>query len=475
LPAVVRTRAVRDLDTVRQGLGGPALLALMDAPWAPVFLLAAFLLHPLLGLATLLGALAMLVLAWLNERATLTALKAASDAAAVGYAAQDYASASAETVRALGMAPALVARHQRMRYSATDLQSRASFAAGHYLSAIKFVRLGLQSGALGLGAYLASHNQISAGAVIAASLLMPRTLAPVEQVVGGWRGLVQTYEAYRRLDDLLLRQDAARPYTALPPPRGDLRFERVSVVSPDGQRVLLRDISLQIAPGEIVAVVGPSGAGKSTLARTAVGAAAARGGVVRIDGAALGDWPAERLADHIGYLPQDFVLFAGTVKENISRFRGELAQSAQTIDAMAVAAAKAVGAHEMILGLPLGYDTPLGANGAGLSAGQRQKVALARALFGEPSVLVLDEPNAHMDTEGELALAALADRARDNGVSMLMVVHHGPLLGRADRVVVLADGRVQASGPLESVVTVGAPRTPPLAPPDGAPGVAGAP
>lgn len=468
IPRQLRVQAVRDMDTFRQAMAGGALLALLDAPWAPIYLIAAFLLHPFLGLISL-GAGAILVcLAWWNERETGDALKRASDAAAMTYANQDYASASADVVRALGMGEALVAKHQAERRMMIDLQTRASFSTGRNMGLMKFFRLTLQSLALGLGALLAIKHEISGGAVIAASFLLTRTLAPIEQITSGWKTIVQVRGARARLEELLGSQsDVER--TQLPAPRGELRFEQVGVLAPNStERRLLQDISFRIAPGEIVSVVGPSGAGKSTLMRAAVGAVPLEKGIIRLDGASTEDWAPETLARHIGYLPQDFVLFAGTVKDNISRFRGQLGEPQAQIDEMTVAAAQAAGAHQMILQLPRGYDTPVEFNGSGLSAGQRQRIALARALFGSPCLLVLDEPNANLDTEGEMVLVDALNQARKAGVAVLMVAHHGPALGLSDRVMVVKDGKIQAIGPLDSVIRVGAP-------PAGSPAQTGAP
>jgi ATP-binding cassette subfamily C exporter for protease/lipase len=465
IPQMKRMQALRDFDTFRQALAGPVLLALLDAPWAPVFLIGAFLLHPLLGAITLTAMVLMGGLAYLNERATGPSMSKASEAAALAYARQDHTSASAETVRALGMVGPLVARHLEERAQMIALQTHASFAAGGYLSMTKFLRLALQSGALGLGAWLAINNQISGGAVIAASFLMTRALSPVEQIVGGWKGFLQSRDARDRLDDLLGRAEVSRERTHLPAARGDLRFEGVAAAPPEGAIPAIIDVSLHVPPGDILAVVGHSGAGKSTLIRMAAGAGHPLRGMVRLDGASLDDWYSDRLAQHIGYLPQDFVLFPGSIKDNISRFARYGGGDPRFVDDAAVAAAKKVGVHEMILRLPQGYDTLIGFNGAGLSAGQRQRVALARAFFGDPSLIVLDEPNAHLDTEGEQALAAAIEHAGQRGVSVIMAVHHGLALRAAKRVLILKEGRVQAVGPRDDMIRMSPNQAQPPRPP----------
>lgn len=462
IPHVRRTQAVRDFDAYRQAMGGSVVLALLDAPWTPVFLLAAFLLHPMVGLLTL-GSIAVLAgLAWLNEKVTAPGLSAASEMAAATYARQDYTSASAETVRALGMVRPLVARHVEERSQMIGLQTEASFASGGLVSFTKFARLAMQSCALGLGAWLAINHQISAGAVIAASLLVTRALAPVEQIVAGWKGFVQTRAARDRLDLVLKHGAAQRKSTQLPAARGELTFEGVVAGPPESPQPSIFDVSFQLPAGQVMAVVGPSGAGKSTLIRMAAGAGAPLRGVVRLDGASYLDWPNERLARFVGYLPQDFVLFPGTIKDNISRFARYAGTDIDTVDRQAVAAAQLTGAHEMILHLPQGYDTEVGPNGAGLSAGQRQRIALARAFYGDPSLLVLDEPNAHLDSEGELALGQALQQARQRGVTVLMVVHHGAILRQADHVAIIKDGRIQGIGPMDRMVRVApAPDAPP--------------
>jgi len=455
IPHLRRMQALRDFDSFRQALAGPVLLALLDAPWAPVFLIGAFMLHPTLGGVTLLAMVVLGGLAYLNERATGPTMSKAAEAATLAYARQDHTSASAETVRALGMVGPLTARHLEERGQMIALQTQASFAAGGFLSLTKFLRLALQSGALGLGAWLAIHNQISGGAVIAASLLMTRALAPVEQIVGGWKGFVQSRDARRRLDQLLSRTEAgAREHTHLPAARGELRFESVSAGAPESGVPVIFDVNLHVPSGDVLAVVGPSGAGKSTLVRMAAGAGLPMRGVVRLDNASLQDWHSDRLAAHIGYLPQDFVLFPGSIKDNISRFARYGGAELRGVDDATVAAAKKVGVHEMILRLPQAYDTVVGFNGAGLSAGQRQRVALARAFYGEPSLIVLDEPNAHLDAEGEQALSVAIEQAARRGVSVIMAVHHGLALRAASRVLILREGRVQAIGPREEMVRV---------------------
>lgn len=446
-----RAQAMRQFDVFRQAMSGAAILTAFDAPWSPIYIIAAFLLHPAIGLLCLLASGLMLSLAWLNERATHAPLKAANDAAAIAYGRQDYASAWASEVRALGMGRALVAKQLADRRTLVELQTQASFSAGRYTSLIKFARLVLQSGALGFGAYLAVERQISAGAIIAASLLLTRALAPVEQIVGSWKSIIQARDAFADLTRLFSGARSAPEAIHLPTPRGDISIEGVTMLTAHRERVALSEVTLKIEAGQFIGVIGPSGAGKSTLLRLIAGAAAAERGVARIDGAAMSDWDSERLAQHIGFLPQEFLLFSGTIRDNIARFQTHLGQDAEALDAEVIRAAQAAGAHEMILRLPQGYATQVGLGGSGLSAGQTQRIALARALYGRPRILVLDEPNAHLDAEGEQVLVDALNQQRAEGVTVIVAAHRGAVLAGADKLALIKGGRLEMFGALADV------------------------
>jgi ATP-binding cassette subfamily C protein len=445
-------QALREFDNLRQTLTGVGVLALFDAPWAPIYILVAFIIHPALGLLALFGAAALLLLTWRNEQATRGRIQSANEAANIAYLNQEYSAASADVIRALGMRRAIVNRHLKEREVIGELQAQSNFAGGGYMTLTRFLRLSLQSLALGLGAWLAVENKVSAGAIFAASILVARALAPIEQVIGGWRNLVQARGAYQTLTSLLQHAAAERPLTVLPPPRGMLEAEHLVVLNPSRQGVILRDVSFHVGAGEAVGVVGPSGAGKTTLARALAGAAIADRGVVRFDGADSLDWDPERLARHVGFLPQSPTLFAGTVKENIARFRNFEDDDAERIDEMVVEAAQRCGAHDMILRLADGYETLLGWGDSGLSAGQAQRVALARALFGGPSVLILDEPNAHLDTEGEAALVQALLDLKATGSTILIVAHRTGVLAAVDKLMVLREGRIDLFGPRDEVI-----------------------
>lgn len=445
-------QALRDFDQFRATLTGPAMLALFDAPWLPFYILVCFVVHPWIGAVALLGGIALPLIALANERATRPRLDQAQAIAARTYATQDAALSSAEAVRALGMRRALVARQQRERDAMLVAQTEAGLAGGSYLTATKFTRLALQSLALGLGALLAIDDMISAGAIFAASFLIARALAPIEQLVATWRSIAQARSSYARLDTMLGQAHAQPPPTTLPPPRGALAVEGVTVLAPGGDRAVLTNISVSILPGEVVAVVGASGAGKSTLARLLVGAIRPDRGIVRLDGADLADWDPERLARHLGYLPQDTALFAGTVAQNIARFAGDLGEDRATIDAAVITAADAVGARDLIQRLPHGFDHRLSLGGRGVSAGQAQRIALARALYGDPALLVLDEPNAHLDSDGDAALVAALTRARQAGRTVVVVSHKLSILPAVDKLLVLRDGRVDLYGPRDEIL-----------------------
>lgn len=454
-------QAMREFDQVRAALGGQGALALCDAPWTPIYLLFCFMLHPALGALTLVGAMVLLGLAVLNERATKPRLQKASQASAAAYAAQETVASQAEVVRALGMRRALIARQLKERHAATEAQADAQFTGGGYSGSIKFLRLVLQSLSLGLGAWLAVNGEISAGAIIAASVLLSRAVQPIEQLVGAWAAIVQARTSWRTLLELFGRtadHDQAR--TALPAPRGQLQLESVSVRAPGGDRALLKHVTFTLPAGKALGVVGPSGAGKTTLARIIAGAAPPDAGTVRLDGADYAAWDSERLAAHVGYLPQDSALFAGTVKENISRFAAAAGADPAEVDARAVAAAQAAGAHELILRLPQGYDTPLGPAGRGLSAGQAQRVALARALYGDPALVVLDEPNSHLDMEGEAALTRAIRDVTARGGTVVIIAHRTGVLASVDLLLVLRDGSVDGFGPRDEIAARLQPRQP---------------
>jgi ATP-binding cassette subfamily C protein len=453
----VARQALREFDQMRGTLTGPGILALFDAPWVPIYLLVCFLVHPWIGAVAVFGCLLMPLLGWINERLTRRQLDFAQRVAVEGYSHQDAFLMSAENVRALGMRRAVVGRQLRQREAMLSAQTQAVFATGNILSITKFVRMALQSLALGLGAWLAVDNLISAGAIFAASFLIARALQPVEQLISSWKAIVQARQSCSSIDALLADLPKGFAHTQLPPPRGAVQLEGVTVLNEARDGAIVHAVSLRIEPGEVVAIIGPSGGGKSTLVRAIAGAQLPDRGTVRFDDGDASDWDPERLAKHIGYLPQDSALFAGTVAENIARFASELKDDRAAIDAAIVKAAELVGAGTLIARLSNGYDHLLHLGGKGVSAGQAQRIALARAVYGDPAILILDEPNAHLDREGDVALIQALSALKAQGKTILIVSHKLGILPVVDKILVLRDGKTELFGPRDEVLAKVAP------------------
>ena len=437
-----RSQAMRDFDTIRGTLTGPTIIALFDAPWAPIYILISFMLHPWIGVLALVSALLLGGIAIASDRVTARAARDTQMRGILATREQDVSIHGSDVVRVMGMRNAVITRHLLERAELVRRQSALAGTAGQFLAVTKFLRLLLQS--LALGAWLAIRQDISGGAIFAASLLLGRALQPVEQILGAMKPLAAARNAWRDLDAFCRRPGPAAHTTALPAPVGRIDVRGVTVLADTSDRALLSDIAFAVEPGQIVALVGPSGAGKSTLLRVLSGALSPDKGEVRIDGASLTDWNREQLGKHIGYMPQTPSLFPTTVHTNISRFQSVLSGESEALDAAVVQAAQAAGAHEVILGLPNGYATMLTmAEGSGLSAGQNQSVALARALFGLPTILLLDEPNAHLDSEGEARLVSTLEAMRRRGATIVVSTHRTGLLQVADKIMVLRGGTVQ--------------------------------
>jgi PrtD family type I secretion system ABC transporter len=436
---------LRDVATLRNFLVGAGVVALFDAPWLPLFLLLIYLFHPVLGAVALGGAVLMLALAVLNERLTHAPLEQVLAAGRRAGRFVDAAAGNAETVNALGMQSAVTRRWQSLNEAALGEQALASGLGATFAGLTKFTRQFIQMAMLGIGAYLVIVQHLSAGVMIAATLILGRALAPVEMLVAGWRHLVEVRGAWRRLEQLFAANPPSQPGTPLPVPQGRLAAERVVYGFAGADRPALRGVSFELQPGESLGVIGPTAAGKSTLARLAVGVWKPASGAVRLDGADVAAWEREALGPHIGYVPQAVGLFAGTVAENIARLG--------TPDGEAVVrAAQRAHAHDMILRLPKGYDTQVGEAGAALSPGQRQRVALARALFGEPRLVVLDEPNANLDAQGDEALLRTLRDLKESRVTVLVVAHRPSLLAGVDKLLVLKDGVAELFGPRAEIM-----------------------
>jgi ATP-binding cassette subfamily C protein len=445
-------QAMRDFDNVRTAMAAPGIAAIFDVPWTPVFLIVAFMLHFWIGILAIVASILLVTLAVLNQRATQKKMEVATSAMAAAHNSQQAAAVHGTTVKGLGMTGAMVERQLGHRRLALANMLSAQFAGGRLSATSRFFRLFVQSVALGVGALLAIAGDISAGAIIASSVLLSRALQPIESIIGAWSSLAAARAAARRLSKSLENLDEQRIYTALPAPQGVLQAEEVGVRGRDGRAILV-GVSFRADPGNILGIIGPSGSGKTTLGKILIGALQPTVGTVRIDGARLTDWDQDELGKHFGYMPQEPSLFEGTIKENIARFsRARSSEENKRIDEAVVDAAKAAGVHEMILQLPQGYDTTLGLMGAGLSAGQAQRMALARALYGEPRLLVLDEPNAFLDQDGEAALLGALTKARARGATVIVIAHRRGVLAVADRLLVLDEGRPKMIGPAAEVV-----------------------
>ncbi len=444
-------QAMRDFDTVRTAMASPAVAAIFDVPWTPVFLAVAFMLHFWIGIMAIVSAALLISLAWANQNATQRKMEIATSAMAAAHNSQQATAVHGTTVKGLGMTGAMVDRQLGHRRVALANMLSAQFAGSRLTASSRFFRLFVQSAALGLGAILALAGDISAGAIIASSVLLSRALQPIESIIGAWSSLASARAAMRRLSQALETVDEQRIYTILPEPEGVLEVEDVSLRGRDGRPILL-GVSLRAEPGKILGIIGPSGSGKTTLGKIMIGAMQPTVGTIRIDGARITDWDQDELGSHFGYMPQEPSLFEGTLKENISRFERVRSDGhAKEIDEAVIKAAKEAGVHELILQLPKGYDSPLGLMGAGLSAGQAQRVALARALYGEPRVLMLDEPNAFLDQAGEAALVMAMAKARARGATVIIIAHRRGILSAADHLLVLDSGRPRMLGAAEEV------------------------
>ncbi|WP_433995711.1 type I secretion system permease/ATPase [Bradyrhizobium tropiciagri] len=437
---------VRDLDQVRSYLSGLGPTALFDLPWIPFYLAICFLFHPLLGLVTLIGSLVLISLTFLTDRLTQARTREASGQIAQRNALAEASRRNAEVLHAMGMRGRLAARWADANDGYMSTQRRAADVAGGFGSVSKVLRLVLQSAVLGVGGYLVIVQEATAGIIIAGAILTSRALAPVELAIAHWKSLIAARQSWKRLQQYWTQLPAEEEKTPLPSPCKGLAVEAIFVVPPGEQTAVVQEASFALEAGQGLGVVGPSGSGKSSLVRAIVGVWLSARGKVRLDGAALEQWSSEALGRHIGYLPQDVELFAGTVAQNINRF-----ETAPDAEAM-IAAARAAGVHEMVLRLPKGYDTSIGEGGMALSAGQRQRIALARALYRDPFLVVLDEPNSNLDAEGDQALTRAIEGIRARGGIVIVVAHRTSALAALDQLVVMAEGRVQAFGPKHALL-----------------------
>lgn len=441
-----RSQLLRDFDTFRQFITGAGVHAVFDLPWAPIYILVIFALHPLLGAFALACCIILILLALINELAVKSPLSEANEAASRNYIFTEMSLRNTEVVRAMGMTAGLLRRWGRDRIRMIERQVTASDRASTMQSLIRFSRLSMQSLILGVGAYLVIERLTTAGAMFAASILLGRALQPIEQIVGSWRGLVSARGAFVRLRELLTAHPPRESGLTLPRPDGQLSVEGLSFAAPGTSKAILRGVAFRIEPGEVLGIIGPSGAGKSTLARHLVGVQTPSAGAARLDGSEISAWIRSSLGQHLGYLPQDVELFADSIAANIGRFNdGD--------DNAIIAAAKLAGVHDMIVRLPEGYDTQVGEGGAILSGGYRQRIGLARAVYGDPSLVVLDEPSSNLDADGDAALAHCVLQLKQRGTTVVLISHRPATIGVCDKILVLREGVVEMFGPRNEILS----------------------
>ncbi|KFE43837.1 type I secretion system permease/ATPase [Pseudomonas syringae] len=434
-----------DLTSLRQFLTGNGVFAFFDAPWLPIYVAVMFMFHPWYGWMAIGCAIVLICLAYANEKVTG---KAIADANRENIAASLYTTKNlrnAEVIESMGMLNSLINRWSLRQKKVLLLQSVASDNGGVVTSMSKTFRVMVQSLILGLGAYLAVNHEISPGLVIAGSVLLGRALAPIDLIIGSWKGFIAARGQYSRLNEILSKLQSEPVRMALPAPEGNITVENMIVGAPGSRSAIIKGISFAVQAGTVVGVIGPSASGKSTLARALLGIWPPQHGSVRLDGADISNWDKAELGPYIGYLPQDIELFEGTISENIARF-GE-------VDAeLVVQAAKVAGVHEMILLLPDGYDTVIGSDGVNLSGGQRQRIGLARAIYGTPRLIILDEPNSNLDEVGERALSYALEYLKATGATIFVITHRTNILSQLDRLLVMKDGLLSMYGPSEQVI-----------------------
>ncbi len=437
---------LRDLDQLRAFLSSYGPTALFDLPWMPIYLVICFMFHPLIGIAATVGGVLLVSLTWAADVLTRNKARAAATLAAERSSFVEASRRNAEVLQAMGMAARASSIFEKINSNYRNNQCGASDVSGSLSAISKALRMALQSVVLGLGAYLVINEKATAGIIIASSILTARAVAPVELAIANWKSFAAARQSWRRLRELLLLFPAQAEQLALPAPNGTLAVEGCAAIPPGGTAPVIRDISFRLAAGQVLGIVGPSASGKSSLARLLVGAWQPASGKVRLDGASLEHWSPRDLGRHIGYLPQDIELFDGTVTQNIARLEDNPDSAA------VVAAARAAGIHELVLRLAEGYETRIGESGMALSGGQRQRVALARALYGDPFLIVLDEPYANLDNEGEIALAQALKAARSRGAIVVMIDHRPNVASEVDFLLVMREGRMQAFGPSEEIL-----------------------
>jgi len=441
-----RSQVLRDLDSFRQTLTGVAAAAFFDLPWIPVFIIVLYMIDPMVGVLTTVGAGALIALALSQERAIRPSMRDANDAALKSYAFTEAALRNGEVVRAMGMLPTLGAAWAHFRRITIERGADTAEKSNAYTDTIKATRMGIQILTIAIGAWLIMKGQLHSGMLFANMILAARALSPIEKIVAAWEPLNNMARSHGRLMEILQRAEPAAAATTLPRPKGRLSVEGVNFAPQGANRLLLSGINFQVEAGEVLGVIGPSGAGKSTLARLLMGIWRPINGVVRLDGADVFSWNRADFGRHVGYLPQDTELFAGTIRQNIARFRDDVS------DEQVVRAAQLAGVHELVLRTAKGYDTEVGEGGVVLSVGQRQRVGLARAMLADPAFIVLDEPNASLDAEGEQALMTAIETMKANGATVVIISHKIGVFRVADKLLAMREGRMELFGPRDAVM-----------------------
>lgn len=442
----IGSQKLRDLQTIKTYLISPGLLAIIDTPWAIVFIIVLFIIHPWMGFLAIIGGSILIAMAIVSDRLTKTLLDSNNDEFIKSMRQVDQATKNAEVVEVMGLLPNIIRNWQKINHRIQTNQSLVAKRQSVLGELTKFIRLFLQILVTGIGAYLALKHEISTGAIIACSSLIGRALAPFEAAIATWKGFVNCRKAYARLNAATEMMRDSEERMDLPAPDGKIDVENMFYAPPNSKKHIIKGVNFSLGSGEVLVILGPSASGKTTLSKLIAGAISPSIGVIRIDEANVADWKRENLGPYIGYLPQDIELFSGTVRSNIARMDDEADPE------KVIAAAQIAGVHEMILNLPKGYDTEIGFDGSILSGGQKQRIGLARAFYGDPRILILDEPNSNLDTEGEGALATAIEVAKEKEITCIIVSHKTNIINLADKIMIMKDGMIATFGNKQQII-----------------------
>ena len=444
--ANANSQQMRDLQTVKTYLTSPGLVAIIDTPWAIIFIIVLFILHTNLGLLAVFGGATIVMMGIVSDRFTKPLIEANNEEFIKSMRHVDQATRNAEIIEVMGLLKNINSSWSKINNNVQTMQALSTKRQAIFAEVTKFIRLVLQICVTGMGAYLVLRGELSSGAMIASSSLVARALAPFEMVINSWKGYINCRKSYGRLDRAFTRYTGIDDAMSLPAPEGKITVENVYYAPAGSQKHIIKGMNFALDAGDVLAIIGNSGSGKTSLAKLMVGAWSTLIGSIRIDGATIKDWNRQELGQYIGYLPQDIELFSGTIKENIARMDPNADPEA------VVMAAQLAGVHDMVLQLPKGYDTEIGMDGSTLSGGQKQRIGLARAFFGDPRIILLDEPNASLDSYGEAALAAAVEVAKEKGITVIIISHRTPILSLATKVLMVKDGMVATFGPKEKVM-----------------------